>query len=382
MRMTAWTTLALLWAVFLLFSSPIKVDAFTPCCRRGGGGGRATSRSRLFGDGNPPSFAEYYAARQQQQQQSPPSASPPPPPQQQQQQTAPTAGAGFYSSNSNDNDDGRAVMADLQAAQRQDIMGLVKSRLSDLVIRPQLSNDMVQGYDAPGSGANIAWLADVMIPNRLVSITVFHGPLTDVPHIVDRVILSSPQFLTWTVDVRPRAYGAYETLDRTTGLYPGPETLGRKAFEYAGNRKQFTTKFGNTIQPLLTDWSQEFAGAVVLPPRNDIGEAAVLTTGPLAVTVQMPATASNGRALARRRRALHETWLNWTTNERELHAHRPGAPINAQYVYDAKYRQNAYLAMLEEYGRFLSPSHDADQVKALVIAESGPLDEAYVGGGS
>jgi hypothetical protein len=107
-----------------------------------------------------------------------------------------------------------------------------------------------------------------------------------------------------------------------------------------------------------------------------------LTTGPLAVTVQMPATASNGRALSRRRRVLHETWLNWTTNERELHAHRPGAPINAQYVYDAKYRQNAYLALLEEYGRLLSSSYDVDQVKALVIAESGPLDEAYVGGGS
>lgn len=57
---------------------------------------------------------------------------------------------------------------------------------------------------------------------------------------------------------------------------------------------------------------------------------------------------------------------------------RPGAPVNAQYVYDTKFRQNAYGALLEEYSALFGPDHG----KLLAVADSGPLDEAYVGGAS
>jgi hypothetical protein len=169
MMQTTGLTLALM-AVFLFFLSPSMVDAYAPCCCRRGEGGRTTSPSRLIGDGNPPCFAEYYAARQQQQS-PPPAAAPPansappyyPPPspqQQQQQQAPPTSDAGFSSrSNSGHNDDDcRAFWpTELQATQRHEIISPIKSRIPDLVVRPQLSiNDVAQGYDAPGSGANIA----------------------------------------------------------------------------------------------------------------------------------------------------------------------------------------------------------------------------------
>ena len=69
-------------------------------------------------------------------------------------------------------------------------------------------------------------------------------------------------------------------------------------------------------------------------------------------------------------------WLSWALDS--SHAHRPGAPINSQYVYDTKYKQNAYGALLDVYCGLYG---QVDGEK-LAAADSGPLDEAYVGGGS
>lgn len=69
-------------------------------------------------------------------------------------------------------------------------------------------------------------------------------------------------------------------------------------------------------------------------------------------------------------------WLDWALDK--SHAHRPGAPINSQYVYDSKYKINAYGALLDVYVGLFG---QADGAK-LAAADSGPLDEAYVGGGS
>jgi hypothetical protein len=70
--------------------------------------------------------------------------------------------------------------------------------------------------------------------------------------------------------------------------------------------------------------------------------------------------------------------LNVTLTTINFLNHRPGAPVNTQYVYDTKFKQNAYGALLDEYLALFGP-HDGRQ---LAVGESGPLDEAYVGGGS
>lgn len=57
---------------------------------------------------------------------------------------------------------------------------------------------------------------------------------------------------------------------------------------------------------------------------------------------------------------------------------RPGAPVNTQYVYDTKFKQNAYGALLDEYSALFGPQDG----QRLAVGDSGPLDEAYVGGGS
>jgi hypothetical protein len=88
--------------------------------------------------------------------------------------------------------------------------------------------------DAPGP-ANVAWLSAVSVDSKLCGLTIFNGPLTDVPHMVSRVVLVDDSTMRFTLDFRPRAYGAYE-MRRPDGTYPGPDELGRKSFEYSGAR--------------------------------------------------------------------------------------------------------------------------------------------------
>jgi len=94
------------------------------------------------------------------------------------------------------------------------------------------------------------------------------------------------------------------------------------------------------------------------------------------VDISMPLTSDNVDSIIGLREKVASMWLGWATDD--SHAHRPGAPVNSQYVYDTKYRQNCYGALLDKYVGYFG---QADGAK-LAAADSGPLDEAYVGGGS
>jgi hypothetical protein len=117
----------------------------------------------------------------------------------------------------------------------------------------------------------------------------------------------------------------------------------------------------------------QFEGATVLPPLSDLES---LTAGPSALNVQMPASAANVQTVQSVRDAVARLWLTWSLTADQ---HRPGAPINTQYVYDAKFRQNAYGALLAVHTDLFG---SADEASRVAVAESGPLDQAYVGGGS
>ena len=208
--------------------------------------------------------------------------------------------------------------------------------------------------DAPGP-ANIAWLASVGIPQRLASLTIFNGPLTDVPHLLSRVVLDdSTGQLQVAVDFRPRAYGAYETVD-AQGNYPGPEELGRKAFEYSGARMDFFNKFAvSELQGQLTQLTKSLENAV--PKSLQPSELDLLTGSPVAIDLTMPVTAHNIEVVTQLRDLAVQSWLGWVTDPQGTHDHRPGAPINTQYVYDAKFRQNSYLALRHYYSDTLGPA--------------------------
>ena len=268
-------------------------------------------------------------------------------------------------------------IATFQASQ-QAVVDEIKRAIPDLEVKPDFcwENQQIAGcaaslqaYDAPGA-ANVAWLASLTVDTKLCSLTIFNGPLTDVPHLLSRVSVTDDGHLELAVDARPRAYGAYEMVD-ADGNYPGPEELGRKAFEYSGARMDFFYKYGTDVVKELLNPAQ-FENATPLAAVSDFEG---LTSGPLALNVRMPITDANIQAVAHVRDTLARTWLDWSLNPEQ---HRPGAPINTQYVYDTKFRQNCYGALLPVYSQLFG----AADGQVVTMGESGPLDEAYVGGAS
>jgi len=269
-------------------------------------------------------------------------------------------------------------------ASQASIVQSIAAAIPDLEVKPDLSwsGEMVagspctlDGRDAPGP-ANVAWLGSVSIPGKLSSLTIYNGPLTNVPHLLSRCYFDeSTNQLQLALDFRPRAYGAYEMVD-ADGNYPGPEELGRKSFEYSGARADFFNKFATAeLQATLSGLSKTLEGAA--PTTIQPSELDLLTGSPLAITLTMPASDHNVQVVTEMRQVAADAWLEWVTDPSGTHDHRPGAPINTQYVYDSKFRQNTFLALKDYY----APIFGADAT-ALAAAESGPLDEAYVGGGS
>jgi len=343
---------------------------------------RRPAFSRLYSDGNPPPFGDWGAAPVAAPPAAPMFAAPPAPAAPMYPEPAPVvapAPAAVATTPAVATGGGGDPIATLASAQDA-VVAKICAGIPDLAPKESLSwapgSVSVNGspatlsaYDAPGA-ANVAWLCNVHIANQLSSLTIFNGPLTDVPHVLSRCSFKD-NTLQLAIDIRPRAYGAYELQDPATGAYPGPEELGRKAFEYSGARNDFFTKFGTDAVKALLD-SNQFEGATVVPPT----ELELLTGGPLALNVQMPATDANVQKVSAVRTAIAEAWLQW--NGEPNHEHRPGAPVNTQYVYDSKFRQNCYSAVLPHYQQLFGAADGA----TLAAAESGPLDEAYVGGGS
>jgi hypothetical protein len=259
----------------------------------------------------------------------------------------------------------------------------IASSIPDLEGKPDLSwtaannygvgGDLafLDGRDAPGR-ANVAWLAAVNVANKVSSLTIFNGPLTDVPHLLSRCIVNADNTMSFVLDFRPRAYGAYEMRD-AAGNYPGPETLGRDAFTFSGNRKDYEGKFATPeVEAFMQATAASFEGGVIDAQTNEFEQ---LTAGPLQLKVNMPLTDGNVAAVVAAREKAADYWLTWALED--IHEHRPGAPVNSQYVYDTKYRQNAYSGLLPIYTAAFGPDG-----ASLTAGESGPLDEGYVGGGS
>jgi len=233
----------------------------------------------------------------------------------------------------------------------------------------------IDARDAAGP-ANVAWLAGACVSTKLSSMTIYNGPLTDVPHILSTCILDDNNQLKFKLDFRPRCYGAYE-LKKADGTYPGPDELGRKSFEYSSARNEFDNKFGNDdMKTFLSNTISSFTDAVTYDDSASATEEELLTHGPLYMSYTMPNTDNNVQAIAAAREKAIDFWLDWMKDGNN--SHRPGAPINSQHVYDTKFKLNAYGALLKEY----SNMYGSEDGQKLAVGESGPLDEAYVGGGS
>ena len=237
------------------------------------------------------------------------------------------------------------AIATLSASQSSSVDKIASTIGPDLELKPDLSwtaetvggaTATLDGREAPGANGNVAWLANLNIAGKMSSLTILNGPLTDVPHILSRAVIVDGDKIRFTLDIRPRAYGAYELRD-ADGNYPGPDVLGRDAFTYSGNRKDYDTKFGtDEVVALVEGIAASLEGAVV--NTDEPGEPESLVRGPLYLDVTAPLTDANVAVITDVRAKVADYWLGWAMDG--SHAHRPGAPVNSQYVYDSKYKIN------------------------------------------
>jgi len=117
------------------------------------------------------------------------------------------------------------------ATSQSNTVGEIAASIPDLAPKPDQSYGRSDGLTAMGSAvslqasdapgpANIAWISDLCVDGAMSSLTIFNGPLSDVPHLISRCFIKDDT-LNFFLDVRPRAYGAYDLRD-ADGNYPGP----------------------------------------------------------------------------------------------------------------------------------------------------------------
>ena len=228
------------------------------------------------------------------------------------------------------------------------------------------------GFEAPGAASNVAWCSGLTMAGddyARSSLTVWVGPLSDVPHLAVSCGVSDGG-VDLSIDFRPRSAAGYDGRDPEP--YPDPET--REAFTESGERKDYAGAY-------YTEDAFAWRAALMELGENtplSAEEMARTSAGPLYLDLKLPATEEAAAAAAAACEAAIERWTGWmagsTDNGRDLPA---GARQTKVYDRDTKVRQAAYGGLLAKYtARF------GDDGKGLAAADAGPMDEAYVGGAS
>ncbi|KAJ1457295.1 hypothetical protein M885DRAFT_515244 [Pelagophyceae sp. CCMP2097] len=224
----------------------------------------------------------------------------------------------------------------------------------------------VLAYDAPGP-ANVAWLASTHVQGTLSALTIFNGPLTDVPHLALRAAIVDGS-IDLRVDWRPRAYGAYETA-KADGEFPDPAS--REAFAHSGFRTKFAKAyFTDAVKERISAWAHKVDSPT--PAPRDLEDA----SGPLKLALRLPLNDLNVAAVITAQQLAAEVWLEWALDSK--HVLPPGMKVTSTYAYDTKLRARLYGSSLALYQGLFGTEDGAK----LAAADAGPLDEGYVGGAS
>ena len=97
------------------------------------------------------------------------------------------------------------------------------------------------------------------------------------------------------------------------------------------------------------------------------------------VDVRLPLDDASATAAADACTAAVDLWLSWMTGAEEMKRSLPaGMRQTATYTRDTKVRANHFGFLIGKYSAIFGDVEG----KALAEADAGPLDEAYVGGGS
>jgi len=108
-------------------------------------------------------------------------------------------------------------------------------------------------------------------------------------------------------------------------------------------------------------------------------ETATISASPMLIDLRLPCSEAAATAAAAACTAAVDRWLGWMEGAEEMGRGLPaGMRQTATYTRDTKVRANHFGFLLSKY---MALYGDADG-KELAAADAGPLDEAYVGGGS
>eukprot|EP00285_Hemiselmis_virescens_P012184 CAMPEP_0173379222 /NCGR_PEP_ID=MMETSP1356-20130122/2261_1 /TAXON_ID=77927 ORGANISM="Hemiselmis virescens, Strain PCC157" /NCGR_SAMPLE_ID=MMETSP1356 /ASSEMBLY_ACC=CAM_ASM_000847 /LENGTH=336 /DNA_ID=CAMNT_0014332527 /DNA_START=21 /DNA_END=1031 /DNA_ORIENTATION=+ len=225
----------------------------------------------------------------------------------------------------------------------------------------------LQAYEAPGAN-NVAWCSSLNIagPSKAISsLTMWCGPIAEVPHLCARTVVTDNS-VDLFIDFRPRAYGAYETV-QPDGGYGEPAT--REWFTHKAVRDTNTELF---FTPPVVDWAAAIrAKGTPKPPAT--GDD-LLYRGPLAIDVSFPADDASVAMCAAACAEAAAMWDGWMATTPPLPA---GMKVTSTYAYDTKMRAQMFGVLVGFYTALFG-----DQGRSLAAADAGPLDEAYVGGAS
>ena len=239
------------------------------------------------------------------------------------------------------------------------------------------STGEIKSFEGPGV-PNVAWCSGLTMSGGDVargSITAFCGPLTDVPHLIASCGVSDGGIDLY-IDYRPRAEGGYDPQFATLEEYPSPES--REAFAEGGNRKDFAAAYFTDDVVAARSALLALDGATAAQAITK-EQMATLSAGPMLVDLRLPLNDASAQAAADACTAAVDQWLGWMTsaeaNGRDLPA---GMRQTATYTRDTKVRANHFGFLLSKYKALFGDVDGND----LATAHAGPLDEAYVGGGS
>ena len=228
----------------------------------------------------------------------------------------------------------------------------------------------IKSYEGVGS-PNVAWASGLLVDGHRAGITVFCGPLTDVPHLVVS-IAADDSGIDLYIDFRTRCDAAYDPALATLEDYPDP--TDRDMFAQGSNRKDLKEAF---YTEEVEAWRSGLLALGTPNPLLSAEQTATISASPCLVDVRLPLSAAPAAADACT--AAVDRWLGWMTSAGEMGRELPaGAKQTATYTRDTKVRANHFGFLL---GRYMSAYGDA-LGKDLASADAGPLDEAYVGGGS
>ena len=163
----------------------------------------------------------------------------------------------------------------------------------------------VRSFELSGKESNVAWCSGLTSSGGVDrgSVTVWNGPLTDIPHLTAASGVSDGG-VDLLIDFKVRAECAYDP----SGEYAEPDS--REAFMQGSNRKDFAADFFTEEVTAWADGLRTLDGATDAE-SIDAATMATLGASPVRVCLRLPLSADAAAAAAAACERAVDLWLSW-----------------------------------------------------------------------